>query len=318
MPKKENDGLWGKEYFALLWEYLKRNKSYERFCEWAAKQGGWGSLHPFKTLCIPEEFKGSQGFDQHPFFTLYNWWGDVRSKTLEKDFEHWWKKFVEEINRVYATVELYSETFEEDFDAALESLWSKHNKTRSIDELKERLERGNFEPCWNPCLGEYRQELKQELKRIIRSHPRRICLTVRIKRGASLNEIEKEVTRFLREEFHKARPNWNKYGFCFYSKEENVSDKGENHFVVTRLRKIELERYLEVYDLRNGGKKWPAILNKFYPRITGKLSNKNIPYEEGMKLLRKKDACERSLKRDYQKARKIITNLEQGNFPGKY
>jgi hypothetical protein len=179
----------------------------------------------------------------------------------------------------------------------------KHNKTRSTDELKEYLKQGIFEPRWNPALEEYRKELKEELQETIRSYPGRICLTVRVKRNAPFKEIEKELIAFFKEEFYKARPYWNKYGVWFYPKEAHGPEKGKNGLVINRIRKDELERYLEVYRLfHEEGKSWrqTAALVKFYSKRTFN------------------DDVERQLQNDRDKAKNIIKNIEKGSFPGKY
>ena len=69
---------------------------------------------------------------------------------------------------------------------------------------------------------------------------------------------------------------------------------------VGRIRYDELQRYLKIYDLKKTGMKWPDIFKKTYPN------------KEWNELNR------RSIRTEYDKAKKIVKNVENGNFPGKY
>lgn len=64
-----------------------------------------------------------------------------------------------------------------------------------------------------------------------------------------------------------------------------------------RLRVGELKRYLEVYDYKKQGLKWNDIIKRLD-------ISRSYPVRESM--------------RDNQHAKKIIENVEQGIFPGKY
>ena len=66
------------------------------------------------------------------------------------------------------------------------------------------------------------------------------------------------------------------------------------------LRFEELKRYLKVYDLRKQGKKWKEVAKIVYPKGDWNQS------------------LERSLLMDLKKAQEIISNVEGGEFPGKY
>lgn len=63
---------------------------------------------------------------------------------------------------------------------------------------------------------------------------------------------------------------------------------------------MKLQRYLKIYDLKKTGMKWPDIFKKTYPN------------KEWNELNR------RSIRTEYEKARKIVKNVEKGDFPGKY
>jgi len=66
------------------------------------------------------------------------------------------------------------------------------------------------------------------------------------------------------------------------------------------IRFDELKRYLTVYDLRKSQKKWKEVAKIVYPK--GDWSQ----------------SLERSLLMDLVKAKKVISNIEGGEFPGKY
>jgi hypothetical protein len=64
----------------------------------------------------------------------------------------------------------------------------------------------------------------------------------------------------------------------------------------------EVKRYLRIYDLRKGGKKWSEIATdpEVYP---------NKIYNNILRI---------ALINEEKKARKVIKNVERGQFPGKY
>ena len=66
------------------------------------------------------------------------------------------------------------------------------------------------------------------------------------------------------------------------------------------IRIDELKRYLEVYDLRKDKKKWTEVAKIVYPKRDWNGS------------------LERSLLMDLVKAKRVISNVEEGEFPGKY
>jgi hypothetical protein len=66
----------------------------------------------------------------------------------------------------------------------------------------------------------------------------------------------------------------------------------------------ELERYLRAYDYRKDGRNYSEIAKEMW-----EISNDDDDYSED---------TERIVKRDLQKAKKIISNVEYGYFPGKF
>ena len=70
---------------------------------------------------------------------------------------------------------------------------------------------------------------------------------------------------------------------------------------VGRIRYDELQRYLKIYDLKKTGMKWKDIFKKTYPDMTWDEQN-----------------TRRSIHTEYEKAKKIIKNVEKGDFPGRY
>ena len=85
----------------------------------------------------------------------------------------------------------------------------------------------------------------------------------------------------------------------------------------------EVKRYLQVYDqvedFKKRGGNWEGVFVHFHPEITKKLSEfETLSVKEYDKQLRRKESCLRILKRDYAYAKKIISNVEKGIFPGNY
>jgi len=93
------------------------------------------------------------------------------------------------------------------------------------------------------------------------------------------------------------------------------------------IRFDELKHYLEVYDQwkkekskkgKRKGSIWKKLLIKFHPDYKKKPAAEKLSSEEYDKLIGRESTLERSLKRDREKAERIIQNVGKGEFPGYY
>jgi hypothetical protein len=71
----------------------------------------------------------------------------------------------------------------------------------------------------------------------------------------------------------------------------------------------ELDTYLKVYDLMESGHTIDEVILKL-----GSKPERQTVREDGEKI----EDIRRNYRRYYQKAKKVIANIEKGEFPGKY
>jgi hypothetical protein len=88
------------------------------------------------------------------------------------------------------------------------------------------------------------------------------------------------------------------------------------------MRYKEVRHYLEVFDQVNSLKKnklsWEKIVAAFYPQLVKRSNDENLTREGYDRIQRRISSHQRRLKMEYAKAKKIISNAEKGQFPGKY
>jgi len=93
-------------------------------------------------------------------------------------------------------------------------------------------------------------------------------------------------------------------------------------FPTNPIRYKPLKKYLATYDrvlcLKKKNKKWPQIFADFYPKIERELSDETLSAAEYDEKLSRKENLLRYLKEEYANAKRIISNVGKGEFPGKY
>ncbi len=105
---------------------------------------------------------------------------------------------------------------------------------------------------------------------------------------------------------------------------EKLKELGPTSSAPTKkMRYEQVKRYLEIYDritsLKEKEFTWEKITKEFYPKLTKRYEEKDIAFKpEGLRIRNRLESHERRLKMEYAKAKKIISNAEKGQFPGKY
>jgi hypothetical protein len=114
-------------------------------------------------------------------------------------------------------------------------------------------------------------------------------------------QLEKEIRKLIRSR-----------------KEETKSRLG----LSGKFRYDKVSKYLEVYDKVESLKKkklsWEKITREFYPGVVKRLDDENLSVKAYDRILKRISSHERRLKMEYAKAKKIMSNTEKSQFPGKY
>jgi hypothetical protein len=211
-----------------------------------------------------------------------SYWGDPDDEELQKNimkwerascfgnvhkdsFEVWWKKF-KQLPDEKSTIEELSPHIDEIIENANSSTQGRKSIKSTSKSLREYMEHSCFPYIYLRINADtFTTNDIKEIKRIIKS---------------------KKV------DFVKRRDS-GRWDFRYYTR---------TYFKkVGRIRYDELQRYLEIFDLRKTGMKWKDIFEKTYPTMTWDQQN-----------------ARRSIHTEYEKAEKIIKNVEKGNFPGKH
>lgn len=265
-----------KECYRLWIEYLKRNDNYKDFCNTLREK----KKNP--SLSIPEKFK-------HLVYPAnYYMFGDIHNKHWT--FEKWWKLYKERasfhddfpvesyISRKIlgvkdefipkGIVEDYADHLQSDIDVCIEQ-FKFYNQGRE------------------PTLNEFRELFLNELK------GGQLCkyITIRIDpRGKSTQDILNQIRKLIKEKRKNPKIKQGEYKFIHFLKP------------TTKLRLDDLQKYLNIYDLRQ------------QPGIKPKEIIKRINPEDDADNLE----VQRAYRDFYQKAKRIIEFVETGRFPGPY
>ncbi len=126
----------------------------------------------------------------------------------------------------------------------------------------------------------------------------------------STKEISKEFHEYLKE--RKKEPP---------VKEASKFIKGMKRKTTIKIREggnlstiDEIGRYLDVYDYNKEGLTIPEIVNKIWTVLPPDFDKKSAGYDDRYS----SNNIQRTIKRDLQKAKKIISNVELGYFPGDF
>jgi hypothetical protein len=265
-----------KEIYVLWWEYLKRSERYRKFCNWW-KHGGKKPL--------PDQLRQYH----QPMWNTYMNFGDVNSKSFEK----WWKSELDNplpcpYHPYYPYYPYYPDFGKNiiDYRSVIEK--DIYNIYRKLKKEKRK----------KPSI----KELMHNIKMYMTSWEKeRLYILVEFQH-ASIDNIVKEFHRVLSKK--KKEP---------HIKEASRSIKGMKGITTIKKKPSttqELQRYLRVYDCKKRGLTIPQIANEIqnsFPKVN-KFEDDEYHYNP--------QNVQSAIKRDLRKAKKIISNVELGYFPG--
>ncbi len=281
-----------KEIYRLWWEYLKRSDRYKTFLE---KNRG--------KISYADALKA--GLKEPLNFTALIF-GDVHSQSFEK----WWKKETHNpMSRINPDSSGKQNYIKDAMDEVLFDIRHVYGGIR----LKRDLEPEDLQISHLPNII-----TEDELIDAFRDHMQFLSdwgtIRIEVHLHAPMEELVKEFRGLLsqKRKEHKARE--------FAMKLKGIKGKPTKDKL-----KDELQRYLDVYDLWKEGLPFPKIIKKIGTPAQLESMNK-------MKLTameqEDRDKSEehrydiqhiiRMYRRDLQKAKDIIHNVEQGYFPGRY
>jgi hypothetical protein len=277
-----------KGLYKLWWEYLKRSERYKDFLRENKEKNFYA-----------EALKS--GVNKPLFFTAHIF-GDVHNQS----FAQWWKR---ERNR--STARIKGDPHHPIKDAMDEFLFDVRQVYGQIG-MKRELEPESIQASMD-FVGE--DELVEALREHMNSLTGWGIERIEVNSNAPMEELAKEFRRYLsqKRKDEKARE--------FAMKLRGIKGKPTKEKL-----KDELQRYLDVYDLRKKGLTFPQIIRK----IGTPAQRESI---KAMRPLTKKEEKDlegqfeggqdtadiiRMYRRDLQKAKNIIDNVGQVHFPGNY
>jgi len=312
---EENDTKDRRKIYKLWWEYLRRSDGYKAFCEKypdAVKNTELFGIYSIDTSHLRDFPEDDAIID--PDYDEYceekkKWRRASCFCNVHKDsFEVWWKKFTHYSDEESTIEELsthidgmmkhaYLSTVEKSIKSTYKDFVSTYKDSMS-DKDYESMDKGFIYWAFvrkslelrNEAFREFIKRPEHKALHEFMERPDLPYIYLRINADAFTTDDIKEIKRIIRrkkEDFIKRRDG-NYTMHKTYFKE------------VGRIRYDELQRYLKIYDLKITGMKWPDIFKKTYPN------------KEWNELNR------RSIRTEYDKAKKIVKNVENGNFPGKY
>lgn len=267
-----------KDVFELWWEYLKRSERYSDFCQW------WNQE---EKAPLPDSLK-----EHHQgLWNTYMNFGDVHSQA----FEEWWQSeldnpFPSPIKPYYPESGKclidYRTIIEKDIYKIYRKFKKEQGREPNIRELIHNLKL-------------YMNHWENE----------RIYLLIEYQHNSN-SEISMEFQNYLRER-KKAPP----------VREVSRSIKGAKGKATIKIKKEgksftidDLERYLDVYDYNKEGLTIPEIVYKIWTVLPPDSNPESIEYDDRYQ----PDNLKSAIKRDLRKAKKIISNVEFGYFPGDF
>jgi hypothetical protein len=274
-----------KDFFQLWFEYLRRSDDYKEFCEWYREHQKDESLPlPGKFVTLPHGLNPDPYVGLKPYILLISTFSDVYAI----DFDEWrenQKDRLERINRNRGPGPI------EDYTAGASSIENDIN--HCIDAFKQSEGR---EPSANELKTNFLQFLKRESDK---------TLLLRVDLTYEPKVIKDALRGWITSDGLKKRmmdaKSWRWLRSHRYKKP------------TVKQRLLELQNYLEVYDMWKekvdnrkpgdpGG--WDEIIRCLEP-------NWNINGDDRLSKLK--------VYQDYKrKAKNIISNTEQGYFPGDY
>jgi hypothetical protein len=281
-----------KDICRLWWEYLKRSQDYKLFCDNLA-------CDSLARICLLRG--GFYWLDNYQkflkFVDLWDTFGNIHTGSFEK----WWntvrtrkrRNAVVDLDKVPYYFEAYeflgSSPADPDFHFDIE-------KARAI----ERNVLSKLKKMFKVPVPTKKHKPKSETK-----NERYLRLQVDVLSDFSNQEIAKQIAKLIT----KRRKKILKRDLSTYFRKRAVGTEYFRHSIEfipssERIRYQELQRYLLIYDLHTEDLTMKQIVERL-----------GTEYE---KQHCKEAAIQRSYRLDLQKAKKIIVNVENLEFPGRY
>ncbi len=209
------------------------------------------------------------------------YWGDPDDDEFQKEYMKWCR------------ASCFGNVHNDPFDVWWNKFTQLPDEESTIEELSTHIDE-MMEIAYSSTRG--RKSIKSTNKslRVFIERPDLPYVYLRINADTFTTDDIKEIKRIIRgkKENFIERRDGGRLGMCYYKKQYFKE--------VGRIRYDELQRYLKIYDLKITGMKWPDIFKKTYPNKKWNEDNR------------------RSILSEYGKAKKIVKNVENGDFPGKY
>lgn len=272
-----------KKIYKLWWEYLRRSDGYKAHCE-----------------KYPDAVKNTELFGIYSINSSHLREFPKDDVIIDPDYDEFceekkkWKHASYFCNVHKGSFEVWWKKFAQlpDEEPTIEELSTHIDgmvKNAYFSTVKKSIKSMDKDSIYWAFMKKYRKIGYKALHEII-EQPDLPYIYLRINADAFTIDDIKEIKRIIRrkkEDFIKRRDG------SFFMHKTYFKEVG-------RIRYDELQRYLKIYDLKKTGMKWPDIFKKTYPN------------KEWNELNR------RSIRTEYEKARKIVKNVEKGDFPGKY
>ena len=284
-----------KEIYRLWFEYLKRSDDYKGFCEWWGRDQEGPSFVPKNPKdpsgwveAINRCMRGSDTYDTEEYTKIHEYgWHDIFKTFFDVhkvDFGLWWEWYSElekrkkSQNRPVENYPFYS--IREDFDYCIEQLKEDKGREPTAYELRDYF--------MGMLSGRTHSHMNFYLKVDLRQKPK---------------DIKEAFNKTLKSPSTQER-------IAIWQDEQAWMETYHDFKPTGKPRVGDLQKYLDVYDLwkekvlnRKPGDPsgWDEIMQHFEPGRT--VDN---------------DGDRRVYLRYKQIAEKIIANVEEGYFPGKY
>lgn len=268
-----------KEAYRLNWEYLRRSGPFKELCDSIRKDRQKGILFRVK---IPDDIEGLGGNEQIPNLTVLDnsWPGRPIGIKIIAGAEG-----SEKNKKMESLMDGYN-FFGDIFSSSFDDWWYCHSLKKEKDSIS------NITPI---------------MKAILNFEKMPMNLGISLKKKWAPDGF---LGDFLRVDFV---PGQTKESIIKRFR-KFISGKKLNWGHVTGAVYPAVEKYLTTYDqfkkLKEEGKDRNQIFHHFFPTIRQKVTSKSLPKKVN------NEWC--VLQRDYRYAKKIIANVEGGDFPGKY
>lgn len=252
-----------KEYYSLMWEYLKRSKKYQLFCE------QFSGLSPMQLLDSDEVSKFAKKQKIHPvvFVNYYISFGNIH----RSDFNKWWVKYEQDLRS--------SQLIVSDLSTDNEFLF---NLTNLISGIIFQFRKRNISKFSAEDNFIIRKSIQNFFSCVGKDS---VYLKLNINRRMNYGNVSSMIRKIITEKGN--------------IRQISQSTK------VNRFMKNEINIYLQVYDLRKQGITYQNIIKKI------STDKDELYYSDDRNFWS-------FYARKFRYAKRIINNVENGKFPGKY